>query len=157
MTIPTFRRVTAGLLRPSRSVLPAVPTPPFTGKRCKRWGCHPRLSSRTKRVVTNLLGLVKGRIYYHINNWYRGLQLLPSFSQNKADMERMMGLEEPVDFVTDHEKTKGQKLRNTARFARQSIAVTVGFFEVGQQTIPSVSESLYPTVPRRFINNRWQR
>src|SRR6185312_11585750 len=28
-------------------------------------------------VVNNLLGLVKGRIYYNINNWYKGLQLLP--------------------------------------------------------------------------------
>ncbi|MFD2784511.1 PEP/pyruvate-binding domain-containing protein [Hymenobacter rubripertinctus] len=62
-------------------------------------------------VVAQLLGLVKGRIYYHINHWYRGLQLLPSFRQNKADMERMMGLEEPVDFVTDQHKTLGAKLR----------------------------------------------
>ncbi|HEX8529606.1 MAG TPA: PEP/pyruvate-binding domain-containing protein, partial [Cytophagales bacterium] len=73
------------------------------------------LPARTIRaqegVVTALLGLVKGRIYYHINNWYRGLQLLPSFRQNKADMERMMGLEEPVDFVEDREKTALQKLR----------------------------------------------
>ncbi|MCY7360003.1 MAG: hypothetical protein LH609_21635 [Rudanella sp.] len=61
-------------------------------------------------LVTNLLGLVKGRIYYNINNWYRGLQLLPSFRQNKADMERMMGLDEPVDFVRNTEKTTGQKL-----------------------------------------------
>ena len=61
-------------------------------------------------VITHLLGLVKGRIYYHINNWYRGLQLLPSFRQNKADMERMMGLEEPVDFVKDHVKTTRQTL-----------------------------------------------
>ncbi len=62
-------------------------------------------------VVNNLLGLVKGRIYYNINNWYRGLQLLPSFKQNKADMERMMGVEEPVDFVVDREKTMMEKLR----------------------------------------------
>ena len=62
-------------------------------------------------VVTQLLGLVKGRIYYNINNWYRGLQLLPSFRQNKADMERMMGLEEPVDFVTDQRKTLRDKAR----------------------------------------------
>lgn len=62
-------------------------------------------------VVTNLLGLVQGRIYYHINHWYQGLQLLPSFRQNKADLERMMGLEEPVEFVTDHEKTVGEKIR----------------------------------------------
>ncbi|RTQ47875.1 phosphoenolpyruvate synthase [Hymenobacter gummosus] len=62
-------------------------------------------------VVTNLLGLVQGRIYYNINNWYRGLQLLPSFRQNKDDMERMMGLEEPVDFVQTRKKSLPAKLR----------------------------------------------
>ena len=62
-------------------------------------------------TVTQLLGLVQGRIYYNINNWYRGLQLLPSFQQNKADMERMMGLEEPVDFVQSRHKTWLEKVR----------------------------------------------
>jgi phosphohistidine swiveling domain-containing protein len=62
-------------------------------------------------VVTALLGLVNGRIYYHINHWYEGLQLLPSFRQNKADLERMMGLEEPVDFVVNREKSWAEKLR----------------------------------------------
>ncbi|GAB3839650.1 PEP/pyruvate-binding domain-containing protein [Hymenobacter jeollabukensis] len=66
-------------------------------------------------VVTNLLGLVQGRIYYNINNWYRGLQLLPAFRQNKDDMERMMGLEEPVDFVQTREKTLADKLRLAPR------------------------------------------
>lgn len=62
-------------------------------------------------VVSNLLGLIQGRIYYNINNWYRGLQLLPSFKQNKADMERMMGVEVPIDFVTDTEKSFTEKLK----------------------------------------------
>ncbi|GAB2967568.1 phosphoenolpyruvate synthase [Hymenobacter coalescens] len=66
-------------------------------------------------VVTNLLGLVQGRVYYHINNWYRGLQLLPAFRQNKDDMERMMGLEEPVDFVQTQEKSLAAKLRLAPR------------------------------------------
>ena len=60
-------------------------------------------------VVNNLLGLIKGRIYYNINNWYRGLQLLPSFKQNKEDMERMMGVEEPVDFIVSTKKTFVEK------------------------------------------------
>ncbi|HEX8504225.1 MAG TPA: PEP/pyruvate-binding domain-containing protein [Hymenobacter sp.] len=68
-------------------------------------------------VVAELLGLVRGRIYYNINNWYRGLQLLPSFRQNKADMERMMGLEEPVDFVTDQRKSLAASLRHLPRLA----------------------------------------
>lgn len=63
-----------------------------------------------KPIIDNLLGLIKGRIYYNINNWYRGLQLLPSFKQNKEDMERMMGVEEPVDFVIDINKSFWVKL-----------------------------------------------
>ncbi len=68
-------------------------------------------------VITNLLALRQGRIYYNLNNWYRGLQLLPNFSQSKADMERMMGVLEPVDFVRDQHKTLPQKLALLPRLA----------------------------------------
>jgi phosphohistidine swiveling domain-containing protein len=68
-------------------------------------------------VITNLLALRQGRIYYNLNNWYRGLQLLPNFSQRKADMERMMGVLEPVDFVRDQHKTLPQKLALLPRLA----------------------------------------
>lgn len=74
-------------------------------------GLPPAIVQAHHQTVSNLLGLVKGRIYYNINHWYRGLQLLPSFRQNKADMERMMGLQEPVDFVEDHSKSLAQKAR----------------------------------------------
>ncbi len=72
-------------------------------------GLSPKVIQAHESVVNQLLGLVKGRIYYNINNWYKGLQLLPSFKQNKEDMERMMGLEEPVDFVQDREKSLKEK------------------------------------------------
>lgn len=74
-------------------------------------GLSPKVIQAHEGVVNNLLGLVKGRIYYNINNWYKGLQLLPSFKQNKEDMERMMGLEEPVDFVQDRDKPLQEKAR----------------------------------------------
>ena len=61
-------------------------------------------------MLRNLIGLVRGRVYYNINNWYRGLLLLPSFGRNKEDMEAMMGLDVPVDFVEDQEFTIGEKL-----------------------------------------------
>ncbi len=56
-------------------------------------------------VVQNLLHHYRGRVYYNINNWYRGLALLPAFRQNKSDLERMMGLESPVAFVEDRRKS----------------------------------------------------
>ncbi|HMI04702.1 MAG TPA: PEP/pyruvate-binding domain-containing protein [Pedobacter sp.] len=70
-----------------------------------------KVAETYRPVLDNLLGLVKGRIYYNINNWYRGLQVLPSFKQNKEDMERMMGLEDPVDFISDTKKSFTEKLK----------------------------------------------
>ncbi len=66
-------------------------------------------------MLRNMLGLVRGRVYYNINNWYRGLLLLPSFGRNKEDMEAMMGLTDPVDFVVDVELSLGQKLARLPR------------------------------------------
>ena len=64
-----------------------------------------------RSTLRNLLGLVRGRVYYNINNWYRGLLLLPSFGRNKSDMEAMMGLDDPVDIVEDQVLTSLEKLR----------------------------------------------
>ena len=66
-------------------------------------------------MLKNLLGLVNGRIYYNINNWYRGILLLPSFRRNKEDMEQMMGLEEPVDYIHDQTYTPWQQIQRLPR------------------------------------------
>ena len=60
--------------------------------------------------LANMLGLIQGRVYYNINSWYAGLALGPSFGTNKQDMERMMGLQDPVDFIQDQVLTWRQKL-----------------------------------------------
>ncbi|MBI1223507.1 MAG: hypothetical protein GC180_12970 [Bacteroidetes bacterium] len=61
-------------------------------------------------VLNHLLYSYKGRIYYHIENWYRGLLLLPAFRRNKEDMETMMGVQEPVDFVEEDKRNTFQRL-----------------------------------------------
>lgn len=82
-------------------------------------------------ITTQLLGLVKGRIYYNINNWYRGLQLLPSFKQNKSDMERMMGLTDPVDFIEDHEKSFWQKVKMLPSLILNLTRLMIAFGKLG--------------------------
>ena len=66
-------------------------------------------------VLRNLLGLIRGRVYYNINNWYRSLLVLPSFGRNKADMEHMIGLQDPVDFVEDQVLSPWEKLSKSPR------------------------------------------
>ncbi len=90
-------------------------------------GPSPQLVEEYRPALENLLGLVRGRIYYNINNWYRGLLLLPSFKTNKADMERMMGLQDPVDFVDPPAVGLIDKLRKVPRVARTLLTLMSAF------------------------------
>jgi len=45
-------------------------------------------------IFERLIGLVKGRVYYNLNAWYRILTLLPGFQYNRHAMEQMMGVSE---------------------------------------------------------------
>lgn len=63
------------------------------------------------RRHSQMLALIKGRVYYNINSWYAGLLLLPSFGRNKEDMEKMMGVEKPVDFVANQRLTNREKIK----------------------------------------------
>lgn len=53
-------------------------------------------------VFSNMLGRVDGRVYYNLVNWYRALALLPGFSLNRAYMETMMGVDEPLPDEVTH-------------------------------------------------------
>jgi len=61
-------------------------------------GISPKKIQESRHVFENMLGLIKGRVYYNIINWYKLVQLFPGFNYNKAFMESMMGLSEKVDF-----------------------------------------------------------
>jgi len=45
-------------------------------------------------IFRNMLGLIRGRVYYNLLNWYRALALLPGFAFNRRFMEQMMGVKE---------------------------------------------------------------
>lgn len=47
-------------------------------------------------VFRHMLGLICGRVYYNLLNWYRVLALLPGFTMNRHFMEQMMGVRDPL-------------------------------------------------------------
>jgi pyruvate,water dikinase len=61
-------------------------------------------------VFRRMIGLVRGRIYYNLLNWYRVLALLPGFRVNRRFMEQMMGVREnlPESVIADIENTDGR-------------------------------------------------
>ena len=85
--------------------------------------------------LRNLLGIIRGRVYYNINNWYKGLTVLPSFGQNKEDMEEMMGLKDPVDFVEDMNLTFWEKVQKLPRLLKTLYRMLKGFRDL-KHTVP---------------------
>ncbi len=60
-----------------------------------------------KDIFANTLGLVRGRVYYNLLNWYKMLAMLPGFSINAAYMEKMMGVSERFELKEDFQMGKG--------------------------------------------------
>ncbi len=45
-----------------------------------------------RNTFANMLGLIKGRVYYNLLSWYKALALLPGYALNAGFMEKMMGV-----------------------------------------------------------------
>jgi pyruvate,water dikinase len=63
---------------------------------CRILSVPERTIIRNDRVFHNMLGLIRGRVYYNLLNWYRVLALLPGFTLNRRFMEQMMGVRESL-------------------------------------------------------------
>ncbi len=96
--------------------------------------------ARERPVLQNLLGLLEGRVYYNINNWYRMLLHLPSFKQNKHDMEKMMGLEEPVDFVVDTRQVGWAKAKRIVRLVGLGLQLVWRFRRMDTEVARFIAE-----------------
>ena len=93
-------------------------------------GLSERVVAAHEPVLDALLGLHRGRVFYNITHWYRGLLLLPAFRRNKADMERMMGLQQPVDFVEDEAPSRLERLQRVPGLARTLVRLLARFARI---------------------------
>ncbi len=103
----------------------------------------------------HLLGLIHGRVYYNINNWYEGLLHLPGFGRNKHDMEQMMGLTEAVDFVEDLTLSLAEKLRRLPRLVITLLRLLSQFRKLGKAVPAWLArfDSIYAGIDRgRFAD-----
>jgi pyruvate,water dikinase len=70
-------------------------------------GVKPKEIERYAPIFANTLGLVRGRVYYNLLNWYKMLAMLPGYSINAENMERMMGVKERFDLGDEFQMSKG--------------------------------------------------
>ena len=78
----------------------------------------------------HMLGLIRGRIYYNLLNWYRVLAMLPGYAFNRRFMEQMMGVKESLsDTLLDRQKppTQGARLIDGLRLLRSVVGLMVNY------------------------------
>ena len=49
--------------------------------------------------IFQMLGLIEGRVYYNLLNWYRLLRLMPGYEINAGFMESMMGVKQKLNQI----------------------------------------------------------
>jgi len=70
-----------------------------------------------KEVFEQMLGHIKGRVYYQLINWHKALAMLPAYNINAGFMDKMMGTSEPlgVDFAVKAKPSKWKNYWNTLK------------------------------------------
>ena len=94
---------------------------------CKLMSVPPDRIERSDDVFPQMLGLIRGRVYYNLVSWYRVLALLPGFQLNRGFMEQMMGVREPMPEEIVAENT-------SSRFADSLALVRTGIGLIRQLT-----------------------
>ena len=87
---------------------------------CRLMGVTEDVIAAEANTFDNMLGLIQGRIYYNLINWYRLLALLPGFTSNRKFMEQMMGVKEelPPEAIGLGQATAGDRRRDQVRLVR---------------------------------------
>ncbi len=109
------------------------------------------------QTYKHMLGLIRGRVYYNLLNWYRVLAMLPGFKLNRRFMEQMMGVKEGLPAHLESElamPSNSEKLRDGLNLLRMigglwrnhfCLPKTIAAFysrlnEALQEPVPSLSE-----------------
>jgi phosphohistidine swiveling domain-containing protein len=107
---------------------------------CRVMGVEEPLIERSRDVFGGMIGLVRGRVYYNLLNWYRVLALLPGYAFNRDFMERMMGVREKLADPPDPPPAAG-KWQDLGRLVRMVVRMTGASRDL-RRSVPAFHERL---------------
>lgn len=113
---------------------------------CRVLGVPAAAIVRYDDTFRHMIGLLRGRIYYNLLNWYRLLALMPGFTANRTFMETMMGVKEglPESVVAELDQaTWSERLADRVR-----LLTTLGTLLVSCLRLPRDIRRFYQQVER---------
>lgn len=108
---------------------------------CRMMGVPRAVIDDSDEVYANMLGLIRGRVYYNLLNWYRLLAMLPGYAVNRRFMEQMMGVSASLSDELAGEVGRpqgGSRLMGVVRL----VLSTVGL-ELQRRRLPGMMRDFY--------------
>ncbi len=93
------------------------------------------------QTFKHMLGLIRGRVFYNLLNWYRVLAMLPGFKMNRRFMEQMMGVKEglPASLLAELASvSQGEKLSDSL-----NLLITIGGLIKNHFRLPNTISAFY--------------
>ena len=99
-------------------------------------GVSPKVIENYQIVYDNMLGLLKGRVYYNLINWYKLLMLFPNSRNNSKFMEQMMGVKKELSeeeitenlLEAEEKMSKLEKLKNRIEKLKAGATLFINMF-----------------------------
>ena len=109
-------------------------------------------------VYENMLGLLKGRVYYNLLNWYKLLLLFPNAESNSKFMEQMMGVKKGLskeklrENITEAEKSMTflEKTWNKIHKLKSGLSLFMNMF-----LIEGKAEKFYSLINENLYNEKY--
>lgn len=94
--------------------------------------------------IFQMLGLIEGKVYYNLLNWYRLLRLMPGYEINAGFMESMMGVKQKLNQIP---KVKPSRKNEYLRLANLIKSLIVNLFRLPkdiEKFYKHINETLSP-------------
>ncbi len=103
---------------------------------CRIMRVPPELIEERGDMFCCMLGLIRGRVYYNLFNWYRLVAILPGYSFNRRFMEQMMGVRESLGnelAASVGEANTGDRLRDGLRLLATLWGLVLAYIGLGRR------------------------
>ena len=94
--------------------------------------------------IFQMLGLIEGRVYYNLLNWYRLLRLMPGYEINARFMESMMGVKQKLNQVPNVKPSKKNKYLRLANLIKSLIVNLFKLPKNIEKFYEHIDNTLYP-------------
>lgn len=119
---------------------------------CRTFGVPRARIEENTPLYANMLGLVRGRVYYNLLNWYRFMALLPGYRMNRGFMEQMMGVRESLPagaLGASQPVSRRARLADGVRFAGTVVGFGSQYFK-----LPRKMKAFYARLDAALANDR---